>query len=200
MTTENGTGRTSPKSPAKTRRGGASKSVRTNAPAEEAVKPEAASVQPELPLAAAPAPRKSRPRAAKPRSPAVKPEVAGKAASKTKASKAKLPKPAAAEASVAKPVKSSRGGAQVRIRAVKAKVAAPANVQVKVVRDGFTMPKNEYEAIKTLKASCLRKGVAVKKSELLRAGLKLLTGLKVEELLAAIMVLPVVKTGRKKKD
>ena len=41
----------------------------------------------------------------------------------------------------------------------------------KLVRDSFTIPKNEYAAIDALKARAIALGTSVKKSELLRAGL-----------------------------
>jgi hypothetical protein len=69
----------------------------------------------------------------------------------------------------------------------------------KVVRDGFTMPRADYEKFKTLKAVCLSGGVAVKKSELLRAGLHALEALAMPDLLARIQALPPIKAGRKKK-
>lgn len=66
----------------------------------------------------------------------------------------------------------------------------------KVVRDSFTMPKADYERIALLKRKCLEAGVAVKKSELLRAGLQLLESAPSKRLLAAISALETVKTGR----
>jgi hypothetical protein len=66
----------------------------------------------------------------------------------------------------------------------------------KVVRDSFTMPKSEFERIAELKQQCLSAGMAVKKSELLRAGLRALTRLKPAELVRAINALDAVKTGR----
>jgi hypothetical protein len=69
----------------------------------------------------------------------------------------------------------------------------------KVVRDGFSMPRADYEKFKTLKAVCLAGGVAVKKSELLRAGLHALEALTVPDLVARIRALPAIKAGRKKK-
>jgi hypothetical protein len=66
----------------------------------------------------------------------------------------------------------------------------------KVVRDSFTMPKSDYDKIAALKQKCLDAGVAVKKSELLRAGLLLLEGIPVDRLLEAIAAVETVKTGR----
>src|SRR5574340_1676577 len=44
----------------------------------------------------------------------------------------------------------------------------------KVVRDSFTMPQSEYRKIADIKETCLKSGLPVKKSEVLRAGLKAL--------------------------
>jgi hypothetical protein len=70
----------------------------------------------------------------------------------------------------------------------------------KVVRDSFTMPKADYEKLAVLKKKCLDAGVAVKKSELLRAGLKLLESASEKRLLAAIAAVETVKTGRPSKS
>ncbi|MBV8247907.1 MAG: hypothetical protein JO200_05610 [Comamonas sp.] len=66
----------------------------------------------------------------------------------------------------------------------------------KLVRDSFTCPKDEYAAIDVLKVRAAQQGHVVKKSELLRAGLKLLAGLEGEQLLAALQAVPSIKTGR----
>jgi hypothetical protein len=66
----------------------------------------------------------------------------------------------------------------------------------KVVRDSFTMPKSEYEHIARLKLQCINAGMAVKKSELLRAGLLALVRLNSADLVKAIGALETVKTGR----
>jgi hypothetical protein len=59
-------------------------------------------------------------------------------------------------------------------------------VKIKVVRDTFNMPQDDYARIATLKKGCLTAGVRVKKSELLRAGLQLLGKLSPAELKKAI--------------
>ena len=85
-----------------------------------------------------------------------------------------------------------------------AAVAKPADspapvADQKVVRDGFTMPRQDYDTLKTLKATCLKSGVEVKKSELLRAGVQALAALQTDALIARMRALPAVKAGRKKK-
>jgi hypothetical protein len=70
----------------------------------------------------------------------------------------------------------------------------------KLVRDSFTIPKDEYAAIEALKLRTGTLGAAAKKSELLRAGLKLLAGLPDAGLLQALQAVPALKTGRPKAE
>jgi hypothetical protein len=70
----------------------------------------------------------------------------------------------------------------------------------KVVRDSFTMPKQEHQQLRALKAHCLKNGIAVKKSELLRAGLLALEDLGDDGLFKLIERLERVKTGRPNKS
>lgn len=66
----------------------------------------------------------------------------------------------------------------------------------KLVRDSFTMPKDEYAAIESLKQRLSLQGTPAKKSELLRAGLVLLSGLQDAALAKAMQAVPSLKTGR----
>jgi hypothetical protein len=66
----------------------------------------------------------------------------------------------------------------------------------KVVRDSFTMPIADYARIGALKERCIGLGVAMKKSELLRAGLAVLDRLPDERLAEVIARVERVKTGR----
>ena len=70
----------------------------------------------------------------------------------------------------------------------------------KLVRDSFTMPDEEYAVIDALKKRCLASGVAAKKSEILRAGIKALAAMSETKLAAAIKSLPQIKTGRPAKQ
>ena len=98
--------------------------------------------------------------------------------------------------------------ATVKTTAIKAaeKAAAPAKATAKkpkkehkekVVRDSFTMPQNDYALIATLKERA--NGTHVKKSELLRAGLRLLSKLTAAQLKKSVADLEKIKTGRPKK-
>lgn len=70
----------------------------------------------------------------------------------------------------------------------------------KLVRDSFTFPKDEYQAIAALKQKALGLKHSTKKSEILRAGLKLLSGLSDKAFLAALANVPALKTGRPAKS
>ncbi|MFT4191014.1 MAG: hypothetical protein QM617_05770 [Comamonas sp.] len=159
-------------------------------------------------LAPAPAPTKRRTAARK------KP-VAAAAAAATAASTAQPAAPAVAkgkaQASTAKAAQTPAQPSQVAASAAKpaAKPKATPSVQAldskekkakkpKLVRDSFTFPKDEYAAIESLKARALALGHAVKKSELLRAGLLVLSAQGDAALLKSIRRVPTIKTGRPK--
>lgn len=66
----------------------------------------------------------------------------------------------------------------------------------RVIRDSFTMPAADHELIGILKTRCLGLGIAIKKSELLRAGLAALERLPDEGLIQVAAAVESVKTGR----
>ena len=66
----------------------------------------------------------------------------------------------------------------------------------KMVRDSFTMPAPDYALIGVLKSRTLASGTAVKKSELLRAGLVALAAMSPAQLIDLVSAMPEVKTGR----
>ena len=67
---------------------------------------------------------------------------------------------------------------------------------VRVIRDSFTMPAAEHQLIGAWKKRCIGLGVAIKKSELLRAGLASLVRLPDEGLAKVVAAVESVKTGR----
>ncbi|CAH1210727.1 conserved hypothetical protein [Candidatus Nitrotoga sp. BS] len=71
--------------------------------------------------------------------------------------------------------------------------------KIKMVRDSFSMPENEYSQFAALKKRCLQAGVHVKKSELLRAGLLSLSKLTDSELVKVVGQVEILKTGRPNK-
>lgn len=68
--------------------------------------------------------------------------------------------------------------------------------KLKMIRDSFTMPESDYAHIAALKERCLKAGIGVKKSEVLRAALNCLSKLSDKALTKAITDLEAIKTGR----
>ncbi|MGZ4960196.1 MAG: hypothetical protein ACXV7J_13150 [Methylomonas sp.] len=68
--------------------------------------------------------------------------------------------------------------------------------KTKVIRDSFSFPEHDYRKISELKKTCLAAGIHVKKSEVLRAGLNLLTQLSLDELKQIVEKVEKVRTGR----
>jgi len=137
----------------------------------------------DVPQAAAPAVL-AKPVVAKPvATPVVKAVVAKPAAKGAPKSAPKAKKPAApkpvAKPVVAKPVKEKKP---------------------KMVRDSFTMPKPEYVVMDALKLRAAKLTVSVKKTELLRAGVKALAAMEDAAFLAAVQAVPSLKTGRPAKS
>jgi hypothetical protein len=107
------------------------------------------------------------------------------------------------------PVKKVKASAK-KVPAEKAKVTASAAPlqeekqkrvkKEKVIRDSFTMPESDYARLATLKQKCASAGVAIKKSELLRAGLIMLESASDKNLLAAVKSVETIKTGRPAKS
>lgn len=120
--------------------------------------------------------------------PAPKPTPAP--APKTKAVKSRpVAKPAEAKVKPAAQPKTAKTKA--------APVAKPAKpVKQKLVRDSFTFPETEYQTLVALKKRLLASGTDVKKGELMRAGLALLSGLDDAALATAVARVEKLKTGR----
>lgn len=68
--------------------------------------------------------------------------------------------------------------------------------KAKIIRDSFPFPEGDYLKISELKKTCLAAGIPVKKGEILRAGLHLLTKLDLAELKQVVEQVEKVKTGR----
>jgi len=79
----------------------------------------------------------------------------------------------------------------------KAQIEAAAPKQ-KLIRDSFTIPKSEFEVLSGLKQRAATLVRPTKKSELLRAGIALLSRLPDKSFLAALSSVPSLKTGRPK--
>ncbi|WP_321916584.1 hypothetical protein [Paraburkholderia sp. J11-2] len=116
---------------------------------------------------------------------------------------------ATATGEAGQPAKARRGGSKPQGQKAAPVEASPGRVaghrrehvkREKVVRDIFTMPRADYEQLSVLKQRCLDAGIAVKKSELVRAGLLLLASGPTKRLLAAVKAVEPVKTGRPPKS
>jgi len=99
-------------------------------------------------------------------------------------------------ASPAKTASSAKPSTQAKAKPV----AEPKTKKPKLVRDSFTFPKDEYQAIAALKVKALGLKQSVKKSEILRAGLMLNSSLNDKAFLAALNKVPALKTGRPAKS
>jgi len=136
--------------------------------------------------------------------------VKSRAAKTAAAKKPAVKKPAAKKPAVKKTVVKKAAAQPVRKTATKkapVKVATPQPVKAvkpakvkkpKLVRDSFTIPKDEYVVIDSLKVRAGKLGQAVKKSELLRAGVKALAAMSDIQFKAALSNVPTIKTGRPK--
>lgn len=120
---------------------------------------------------------------------------------------AKRPAAKAAAKPVAKPAAAPRAAkpAVLATKPVMQPAAAPATKpekpkKPKLVRDSFTIPKPEYAVLEALKERGARMGQPAKKSELLRAGIKLLAAQGDTAFSAALAAVPAIKTGRPAKD
>ena len=108
----------------------------------------------------------------------------------------------------AKPVASGKSATAKPAHAVKAQTKSAAVVpaergkpkKVKLVRDSFTMPETEHAVLGQVKKACLKAGVEIKKSELLRIGVTLISGLNIASLKGALATLPQLKSGRPVKE
>ena len=144
------------------------------------------------------------------KAPIVKASVAKKpAATKPVVKKTAAKKPAAKKPVVKKVTTTATTKAVTKtavkkapIKAAVTKTAKPVKAvkvkKPKLVRDSFTIPKDEYVVIDGLKIRAGKLGQAVKKSELLRAGVKALAAMSDIQFKAALSNVPTIKTGRPK--
>jgi hypothetical protein len=99
---------------------------------------------------------------------------------------------AAPAPALAKPVKTPAVPAKIE-KIIKQK-------KPKLVRDSFTIPKAEYMVLDELKQRSVKLANPAKKSELLRAGIKVLAALSDAAFAAAMKAVPTIKTGRPAKN
>jgi hypothetical protein len=126
----------------------------------------------------------------KPKAPVKK--AAGSIAPSGTATKATKAAKAAIEPEKKKPAAPAKKGNAAE---KKEKVKKP-----KLVRDSFTMPEAEYKVLGEVKKNCLKAGIEVKKSELLRVGVALIRQMEPGKLQAVLATLPSLKAGRPKTE
>ena len=145
---------------------------------------------------------------------APKPAIAKRAAKKTTSvarAPVKTPAKTAAKAAAKAPVKAAVKTVSKTIIKTPAKPAVkavpPSKVEKtikgkkpKLVRDSFTIPKTEYTVLDDLKQRAGKLASSVKKSELIRAGVKALAAMSDSAFLAALKAVPAIKTGRPSKS
>ncbi len=120
--------------------------------------------------------------AAKPKAPSATPVVkSATVAKKTPAKKVPTTNSVQAKQAIAK---------------ITAKKQKSAEKKPKTIRDSFNMPVGDYALIGTMKKRAIASGRELKKSELLRAGLKALAGMTEAAFAQAIGAVTAIKTGR----
>lgn len=72
--------------------------------------------------------------------------------------------------------------------------------KTKLVRERFTLPKLEYLMLDALKIRTVQLGGSVKKSALIRAGIKALAAMSDASFLTALKAVPAIKAGRASKN
>lgn len=123
-----------------------------------------------------------------------------KAPVKAKSVATKKPANRPANQTASAPTKKAAAQPKVKAATTAQPVAETKLKKPKLIRDSFTFPKDEYQAIAGLKQKALGLKHSAKKSEILRAGLKLLSSLNDKAFLAALTNVPALKTGRPAKS
>lgn len=70
--------------------------------------------------------------------------------------------------------------------------------KINVIRDTFTLPENDYELINICRAKLLDNKISATKSEVIRAGLIMLSKIPEVELIKSYNAVDKIKTGRPK--
>jgi hypothetical protein len=84
------------------------------------------------------------------------------------------------------------------VKSTKATKAAK-TVKTKLIRDSFAIPEKEYAALVAVKKTCLKAGLEIKKTELIRIGIALVNTLTTAKIKTAQAKLTQISAGRPKK-
>ena len=76
---------------------------------------------------------------------------------------------------------------------------ATKTVKTKLIRDSFAIPEKEYAALVAVKKACLKAGLEIKKTELIRIGIALVNTLTTAKIKTAQAKLTQISAGRPKK-
>ena len=76
---------------------------------------------------------------------------------------------------------------------------ATKTVKTKLIRDSFAIPEKEYAALVAVKKTCLKAGLEIKKTELIRIGIALVNDLTTAKIKTAQAKLTQISAGRPKK-
>lgn len=127
-----------------------------------------------------------------------------KTKSKTTARKVAVPARKTAPARVRKPrgngAAAAAASATVTATLPTATDMAAKDKKIKLVRDSISIPKDEYVVLAELKLRAGKLSVPVKKTELIRAGIKALAAMPNAAFLSAVRAVPNLKTGRPAKS
>jgi hypothetical protein len=135
---------------------------------------------------------------ATPAKPATKPAASRPASPVKKAAAPTAVKPTAVAKKITPSTPESKTPASTGRKRLSKAFARPLDkkpAKIKLVRDRFTIPANEYEQLVQMKKRLVAQGVAIKKSDLVRAGLVLLAALDDAKLKTATAQLSVAKTS-----
>jgi hypothetical protein len=121
------------------------------------------------------------------KAPAVKKRIVAK--------KTSLVKKAAPKKAAKKPSKKASSKSTKSTKANK----ATKTVKTKLVRDSFAIPEKEYAALVAVKKTCLKAGLEIKKTELIRIGIALVNNLTTAKIKTAQAKLTQISAGRPKK-
>jgi hypothetical protein len=94
--------------------------------------------------------------------------------------------------------KTSKKASSKSTKSTKANKATK-TVKTKLVRDSFAIPEKEYAALVAIKKTCLKAGLEIKKTELIRIGIALVNNLTTAKIKTAQAKLTQISAGRPKK-
>lgn len=114
--------------------------------------------------------------------------------SKQKPVKAKVSKPTPAK----KTANTQAPESSAEAKNVRAAATAPVKQKIKLVCDSFTMSKSEYLSLSDLKLRSVRLGVPAKKSEIVRAGIAVLSKMSDTGFAAVLDAIPSLKVAKPK--